>query len=304
MSIQSFEESHMIVITAPTGGIGHQVLENVLGSGEPVRIIVRDTRRLPAQARERVEVIPGSHGDIDVVDRAFAGADAVFWLVPPDPHADSVEAAYVDFTRPACDAFKRHGVGRVVGISALGRGTAVAGHAGLVTASLAMDDLIAGTGVGHRALTMPSFMDNLLRQVESIRNRGVFFLPVSGDRKLPSCATRDIAAVAARLLLDDSWNGHGHVAVLGPEDLSFNDMARIMSEVLGQPVLFQQIPAEALKNRLTGAGMSDAMAQGTVDMMVAKDQGLDNAEPRTPESTTPTSFRQWCEEVFKPAVLA
>ena len=29
-----------------------------------------------------------------------------------------------------------------------------------------------------------------------------------------------------------------------------------------------------------------------------------NAEPRTPESTTPTTFRQWCEEVLKPAVAA
>ena len=294
----------MIVITAPTGLIGHQVLDNVLGRGEPVRVIVRDPSRLPAQARERVEVVQGSHGETNVVDRAFAGADAVFWLVPPDPHADSVEAAYVEFTRPACDAFKRHEVGRVVGISALGRGTAVAGHAGLVTASLAMDDLIASSGVSCRALTMPSFMDNLLRQVAPIRNRGVFSTPISGDRRLPTCATRDIAATAARLLLDDSWRGPGHVAVLGPEDLSFNDIAQIMSEVLDQPVRYQQIPAEALKDRLTGAGMSEAMAQATVDMMVAKDQGLDNAEPRTPESTTPTSFRQWCEEVLKPAVLA
>ena len=81
-------------------------------------------------------------------------------------------------------------------------------------------------------------------------------------------------------------------------------MAQIKSEVLGKPVRYQQIPAEALKNRLTGAGMSEAMAQGTVDMMVAKDQGLDNAEPRTPQSATPTSFRQWCEEVLKPALQA
>ncbi len=294
----------MIVITAPTGLIGHQVLDNVLGSGEPVRVIVRDPSRLPAEARERVDVVPGSHSDTDVVDQAFAGADAVFWLVPPDPRADSVEAAYVDFTRPACDAFKRHGVQRVVGISALGRGTAAAAHAGLVTASLAMDDLIASSGVSYRALTMPSFMENLLRQVPAIKDRGIFVTPVSGDRRLPSCATRDIAATAARLLLDESWRGNGHVAVLGPEDLSFNDMAQIMSEVLDQPVRYQQIPAQALKDRLTGAGMSDAMAQATVDMMTAKDQGLDNAEPRTPQSTTPTSFRQWCEEVLKPAVLA
>jgi len=294
----------MIVITAPTGLIGHQVLQNLLDSGEPVRVIVRDPSRLPVQARERAEIVQGSHGDADVVDQAFAGADAVFWLVPPDRRADSVEAAYVDFTRPACDAFKRHQVRRAVGISALGRGTAVAGHAGLATASLAMDDLIASSGVSYRALTMPSFMDNLLRQAESIKNRGVFVTPISGGRKLPSCATRDIAAAAARLLLDDSWSGAGHVAVLGPEDLSFNDMAQIMSEVLGKPVRYQQVPAQALKDRLTGAGMSEAMAQATADMMVAKDQGLDNSEPRTPESTTPTTFRQWCQEILKPAIRA
>jgi uncharacterized protein YbjT (DUF2867 family) len=293
----------MIVVTAPTGIIGHQVLENVLGSKQPIRVIARDPSRLPPHIRERVEVVQGSHGDLDVVNQAFAGADAVFWLVPPDPHAKSVEAAYVDFTRPACQAFKSRDVRRVVGVSALGRGTAVVGHAGLATASLAMDDLIAGSGVSYRALTMPSFMDNLLRQVASIKNQGLFFLPISGDRKLPSCATRDIAAVAARLLLDPSWSGQGHVAVLGPEDLSFDDMAQVMSEVLGKPVRFQQMPGEAFKARLTGFGMSEAMAQGTLDMMVAKNQGLDNAEPRTPESTTPTGFRRWCEEALKPAVL-
>jgi hypothetical protein len=69
----------------------------------------RDPSRLPSHTRERVEVVQGSHGDIDVGTKAFAGADPVFWLVLPDPHAESVEAAYVDFTRPACDAFKSQG---------------------------------------------------------------------------------------------------------------------------------------------------------------------------------------------------
>jgi uncharacterized protein YbjT (DUF2867 family) len=289
----------MIVVTTPTGTIGQQVLEHVLDSGEPIRVIARDPSRLPSHTRERVEVVQGSHGDIDVVNQAFAGADSVFWLVPPDFHAESVEAAYVDFTRPACDALRSQGVRRVVGVSALGRG--VARNAGLVSASLAMDDLIASTGVSYRALTMPSFMDNLLNQVESIKSQGIFFSPISGDRKLPTCATRDIATVAAKLLLDPSWSGQGSVPVLGPEDLSFNDMAQIMSEVLGKPVRFQQIPGEAFKARLTGFGMSEAMAQGMLDMMVAKNEGLDNAEPRTPQSTTSTSFRQWCEEVLKPA---
>jgi uncharacterized protein YbjT (DUF2867 family) len=292
----------MIVITAPTGAIGHQVLENVLDSGESVRVIARDPSRLPAHIRERVEVVQGSHGDLDVVTKAFAGADTVFWLLPPNPRAESLDAVYRDFTRPACEAFVSQGVKRVVAVSAIGRG--VIENAGHVTASQAMDDLIAGTGVSYRALEMPSFMENVLNQVEPIRNQGMFFGPISGDLKLPTCATRDIAAAAAKLLLDDSWSGRGSVAVLGPEDLSHNEMAQIMSEVLGKPVRFQQIPLDVFKSTLTGHGMSEAMAQGMADMMRAKDNGLDNAEPRTPESTTPTTFRQWCEEVLKPAVDA
>src|SRR5437016_11293969 len=96
----------MIVVTAPTGLIGHQVLNNLLNSDEPIRVIVRDPSRLPAHTRERVEVVQGSHGDLDVVTQAFAGADSVFWLLPPNFQAESVESAFIDFTRPACNAFK------------------------------------------------------------------------------------------------------------------------------------------------------------------------------------------------------
>jgi uncharacterized protein YbjT (DUF2867 family) len=295
----------MIVVTTPTGMIGQQLIDKLLDSGAPIRVIVRDPARLSPKARQRVEVVQGSHGDVDVVNAAFAGADSLFWVPPPNPKTESLAAAYVGFTLAACAAIRRHGIKRVVSISALGRGTALARNAGLVTASLAMDDLIANTGVSFRALVMPSFMDNVLRQVAPIRSEGLFVSPIAGDRKLPTCATRDIASAGAELLLDHTWSGQGSVPVLGPEDLSHNDMSQIMSEVLGKPVRFQQIPGdEAYKANLMRFGMSEAFAQGMVDMMNAKNAGLDNAEPRTPESTTPTSFRRWCEDTLKPAVLA
>ena len=167
-----------------------------------------------------------------------------------------------------------------------------------------MDDLIAASGVAYRALTNPSFMDNIARQAGSIKNQGMFFSPIAGDRKLPAVATRDIAAAASRLLLDASWSGTGQVPLLGPEDLSFTDMAGIMSQVLGQEIRFQQTTFEAYKDRFVSFGMSDAMAQGMTDMAWAKNEGLDNSVQRTPENSTPTSFRQWCEEVLKPAVAA
>jgi uncharacterized protein YbjT (DUF2867 family) len=290
----------MIVITTPTGMIGSQVLDLVTAGDEPVRVIVRDPERLAPEIRDRVDVVAGSHGDAAVVDRAFAGADGVFWLAPPDPQAETLDAVYADFSRPACEAFVRHEVRHVVGVSALGRGTTQ--PAGLVTATLRMDDLIASTGAGYRALTMPSFMDNTLRQIEPIRTQGLFFSTVDPDRRLPTCATRDIAAAAARLLLDRSWSGNAEVPVLGPEDLSHDEMAQIMSDVLGTTVRYRQVPIDAFGQQLVQRGQSDAWVRGMAEMMEAKNAGLDNAAPRTPASSTPTSFRQWCEEVLAPAV--
>jgi uncharacterized protein YbjT (DUF2867 family) len=298
----------MIVITTPTGDIGSQVLRALLqdapAAGEKLRVIARDPARLPGPVRDRVDVVTGSHGDAGVVDRAFAGADAVFWVVPPDSRAPSLEAAYSGFSRAAAQAFTARGVGHVVGVSALGRGTPVAGRAGLVTASLAMDDLIASTGVAYRALANPSFMDNLLREVDAIRDEGVFTDTAAADRKAPAAATRDIAAAAAGLLLDRSWTGAGSVPVLGPEDLSPDDMARMMSEVLGRPVRYQRQSLQELGVTMAGYGAGEAFVQGMVDMARAKDEGLDDGVPRTPQTASPTTFRQWCQEVLRPAVLA
>ena len=292
----------MIVVTTPTGSIGRRVVETLLAHDQTVRVIVRDPAKLATTVRDRVDLVQGSHGDAAVVDRAFAAADAVFWVVPPNPRADSLQAAYVDFTRPAGEAIRRYGVKHVVSVSALGRGGPLAGHAGLVTASLAMDDLLAATGAHFRALTMPSLMDNLLRQADAIKSQGVFRSPIEPDRKAPTCAVSDIAAAAARLLLDRIWTGTGQVAVLGPEDLSNNDMARILSDVLGRPIRYEQVPFDAFAAQLKKNGMSDGFIDGYLAMMRAKDAGIDNAEPRTAESTTPTTFRHWCETVLKPAL--
>ena len=140
--------------------------------------------------------------------------------------------------------------------------------------------------------------------MRSIRDEGVFTDTVAADRKAPTAATRDIAAAAAGLLLDRSWTGVGSVPVLGPEDLSQDDMARTMSEVLGTAVRYERQSLEDFRATLAGHGIGDAFVQGMVDMMRAKDEGLDDGVQRTPQTASPTTFRQRCDEVLKPAVLA
>ncbi len=290
----------MIVVTTPTGNIGHHVVRHLLDAGEALRVIVRDPARLPPTVRDRVEVVEGSHGSAALVDRAFQGADAVFWLCPPTP-SETPAAATVDFARPAAEAMRRHGVARIVAATTLGRDTPWQERAGNATGSIHMVDLLRDTGAAVRGLALPAFMDNALQQVAAIR-QGQLFGPIDSDRKLPHTATHDAGAAAARLLLDRSWTGQADVPVLGPEELSYGELAAIISEVIGREVGYRQVPFDAFKAQLMGRGMTDAFAQGYVDMLRAKNEGMDNVAPRSTAIVGETSFRQWAREELKPAV--
>ncbi len=213
----------MIVVTTPTGNIGHHVVQRLLDANEPVRVIVRDASKLSPAIREHVEVVEGSHGDTAVVECAFDGAEAVFWVAPPIP-SETLDDTYINFTRPAVNAIRGHGVSRVVVVTALGRGTAWEDKAGLVTASIRMVDLINETGAAVRGLAMPGFMENALQQVNAIK-QGQMFGPLDPDKKVPHTATRDMGAAAAELLRDRSWTSQEDVPLLGPENLSFNEIA-------------------------------------------------------------------------------
>jgi hypothetical protein len=91
--------------------------------------------------------------------------------------------------------------------------------------------------------------------------------------------------------------------VLGPADVSLDDMAAIAGQALGRPIRYQQVPADAYKAQLLRYGASESFAQGLIDMSHAKDAGLDHSIPRSADNTTPTTFLAWCTEVLRPAVV-
>src|SRR5699024_183004 len=147
-------------------------------------------------------------------------------------------------------------VPRIVTVSALGRGTQR--HAGHVSASLAMDDLFRSTGAHVRAIANPSFMDNVARQGATIASDGVLTGTLPRDLNLPMVPARDIAQVAGRLLLDHTWVGQDTVPLLGGDDLSQEDLATILSEVLERPVHYERGERDVTKKALLGYGMSEA----------------------------------------------
>jgi hypothetical protein len=74
------------------------------------------------------------------------------------------------------------------------------------------------------------------------------------------------------------------------------------SKVLARPIRFQKVPGPAYQATLVEHGQSEAFAQGLIDMFREIAGGIHAADPRTPESTTPTTFESWCGDTLKPAI--
>jgi len=292
----------MIVITTPTGNIGGQVLKKMLTTNETIRVIARDPSKVLSDAQQRVEIVRGSLDNTDIVAQAYHGADDLFFIVPPSMQYSDVDEYYLQFARITCHAIESQKIKRVVYIS--GTGLGYEKKAGPVSASYLVEKMLESTGTAVRVLHCGTFMENLLHSVPSILFKSQFATTVPADTACPWVATRDIANAAVQLLTDKTWNGVDSIGVLGPRDISYGEIAKVISEVVGRTISYQQIPDEALKATLLQYGATDAAAQGLIDIYTSMKNGVFNRISRTSESSSPTSIRQWCEEVLNPALNA
>lgn len=291
----------MIVITTPTGHNGSKVLEQLLKTNEKLRVIARDADKLPDEAKARVEIVEGSLDDPKILSKAYKDADALFFVIPPSFQYDDVNEYYQSFAKPTCAAIDERQVKRVVFVSGTSLGSDE--NAGPMWASFLVEKELEKTGAATRILHCGTYMENLLAMIEPMKSKGQFSNAVPADLKYPWVAAQDNAAAAVRLLLDETWTGHGSVGVLGPEDMSQGDAAGIMSEVLGKKIRYQEISDEELKARMKKNGASEAGAQALAELCDSIKRGTFNRVKRTPENSSPTAFREWCETIFKPAFL-
>ncbi|SEN11181.1 Uncharacterized conserved protein YbjT, contains NAD(P)-binding and DUF2867 domains [Stigmatella aurantiaca] len=291
-----------IVINTPNGSIGRGLAEKLLAAGKALTVISRSPDKVAELAKRGARVIEGSIDEPAVLERALAGAEALFWLTPPatrpDYHAWAVQAA-----RAAAQAVKAHGVKRVVVLSSVGaqtgRGTGPVGVMKEVEAAF----LAASP---HVTVLRPGFfMENLLRSMDSIAKAGAIFQPFPADRRVPMVATGDIAAKAAEVFLDTAWTGHRYLGVHGPADLSHREVAEILSRELGKPVQYTEVTLEQARQAMLGAGMPAFLVELFLEMYAAIPEGrMDAAEPRTAETTTPTTLAHFAQDVLRPQLAA
>lgn len=283
-----------ILVTTPNGNIGRRIIPELLSPEFSVRVITENPAALPAEIREQVEVVVGSVTDPATLLAALDDVESLFWCVPgAGKNETDIQGHYERFARVLCGTVRQAGTPRIVTISAVGRG--LVRNAGPISGLHAMEEILNESGAAIRHLRCGLFMECLIPQARYIFDRGVVSFPISGEVAVPLVAAHDVADVALRWLVRDDWNGVERIAVMGPERLSFNQVAAVLEEVLERPVQYREAPVNQYVQSLTALGASVEYAHGLVQMFGELAKGLEGMEESIAGPGTSTRLAAWVE---------
>ncbi|MGU3432585.1 NmrA family NAD(P)-binding protein [Actinomycetes bacterium M1A6_2h] len=290
----------MITVTTPNGRIGSVVVRQLLEMGEQVRVVSHSPDRLPASVRERCEIIAGSLDDAETLKCGFEGADAIFWCIPQSSEGNRWDDAHEYHHRFALAAATalRGSSARVVAASAGRHG--YEDH-GIISAFAAVEDTLNASGANVRHLRSAFFMENLLEALPTLATTGAVFFNGPSDLQLPMVAIDDVAHKAVELIVERSWEGQGHIAVHGPAHVSFDEMATVFTDVLATPIRYVQVPDQVMIDNMTRVGLPEGFAVAFTRLLSEDALRAYDIEPRTSETTTPTTLRDWAGATLLPA---
>src|ERR1700712_3484434 len=109
----------MYVITGATGNTGSVVAQRLLAAGKSVRVVVRDAAKASALAKQGAEVVVAELHDQRALEKAFAGADGVYFLSPPELQPKDFITERKQLTQQIVDTLKRAQVKHVVLLSSI-----------------------------------------------------------------------------------------------------------------------------------------------------------------------------------------
>jgi uncharacterized protein YbjT (DUF2867 family) len=230
----------MILVTAATGKVGHELVNLLIQTGEKVAAVTRNPAAaiLPPGAL----VVSGDASRPATLSSALRGVRAMF-LNP---------AAVGDAIAELLWLARRQGVERVVLLSALTVQYG-GGERRFADQFKAQEDAVKASGLPCTMLRCSDFAANTLAWAPQIRYscvvRGAY-----GDAATSPIHERDVAAVGACALLHREHAGRSYV-LTGPQSLSQRDKVRLIGQALGRDLLWEEISPEQVRRAMLAQGL-------------------------------------------------
>jgi uncharacterized protein YbjT (DUF2867 family) len=261
------------LVIGATGTTGSRTAARLTTAGHRVKAASRQAAPVAG-----AEPVPFDWYDPAAHAAALDGVDHLY-LIPPPGDSDPAEVM-LPFLRQARTAGVRRAV--LLSSSAIPEGGPAVG-----AVHRALPGLFPQWAVLRPSWFMQNFTGTHAHAV-SIRADGVI-RTATGSGRVGFVDAEDIAAVAVRALTDEQAP-NSDLVLTGPEALSHDDIATIITEVTGQPVVHRRLSYEQMRDRLSAevpvefaamlAGLDRAIAAGAEDRITDTVHRLTGRRPR------------------------
>ena len=232
-----------VAVIGATGQQGRSVVNALLEQDVAVRALVRDPDS--PSARDLIsagaDVVRADQEDPESLEQALTNVSSLFYMTTFEG-ADGTDGE-IRRGRAVATAAARAGVPRVVYSSVGGaeRSTGIPHFESKYQVETYLGSIVPST-----ILRPVFFMENLLPQlVPDSDGEIVIRMPMPGDVPVQMIGVRDIGRAAARLLSEPAAID-GDAIEVAADELTLDEVAQQVGEVLGVPARFETIPLEYL----------------------------------------------------------
>ncbi|MGP8072616.1 MAG: NmrA/HSCARG family protein [Thermoplasmata archaeon] len=234
----------LVLVTGVTGQQGGRVSHRLLKRGHRVRALVRDLKSLKLEPlrSKGVEFVQGSFDDGASIERAAQGVDAMFLMGTPFGGGAEAEARQ---GKAAVDAAKRASVPWLVysSVSDADHQTGIPHF----ESKFAVEQHLRQSGVPFAISAPTAFMENILAPYSLVSlQQGKLASGTSPLRAVPMVALDDLGAFSVHLLENPS-RFRGKRINVASDALNNTEAAKILSELTGRKIEYQQIPLEVMR---------------------------------------------------------
>ncbi len=233
----------MILLTGITGNNGGATATALLAKGVKFRALVRDLDKAAEWADQGVELVKGDLEDQASVTAALKGADRAVLILPNGEDQQRLDLSFIETAKAA-------GLPWILKLSSpeAVRGTT----SPIPLAHIAAEDAIMASGMNWTFVRPSFFMQNFRGSVATARETGKLSMPMD-DGTIAVTDTADAGAFIAHVLTDENPAQHYGQCydITGPDPvLNFHDVARIIGEVIGQEVEYDNCDADAFQEAI------------------------------------------------------
>jgi len=237
-----------VLVTGATGNIGRALVTQLKRDAANLEVIAASPRG------ESVAQMPGRA--LNLLDpastqAAMQGIDRLFLVTPAHPDMEAM-------TTNAVKAAQSAGVQHIVRVS--GAGADAASDIAIARLQGRCDQIVIDSGLAYTLLRPKNFMQNFTSFLRDMIRSGTVYSS-QGEGRVPFIDARDIAAVAARVLMAPDDHAGQAFTLTGPQALTNAEALAVISREIGRTVTLVPISEEQAISGMRQAGMPEPLVQ-------------------------------------------